>query len=527
MGTVSVSGIGVAVGESSGMNCLKIKTADGIHREIDMIEYAVYSRNADRVFDSIIETDNGTQTVYPRARRRSFAISINGIDRSSLAILEAIWRDRQECHFEGNVGEDTKVYNPFESSSSNLIGGASSFARASIASYLGEDGLIRAVASGYPRFEACKIGNGILLEPERINYFFPSHGDTGVTLWTSAAGSPAIAWDTNIASNVYGKLGTVRLEMSSATPDIVKTTISGLTPATVYSCYIWARGSGTIILSVTGATGTITSGAKSLSMAWQLIPVEGFIATGTSVDMQIMAASVGARLWLSAHQLEAGHVYTSYIPTTSAAATRLIDQWIVSTVGNYAEGSIAFWLKFPRITSGADGTRILWYMNSNFYGKIDPDGMITFSIASGVVVAVAQAMHRFVAGDAVHLAFVWKHNYCAIIANGIDLGSTSSNVRVSGADSIIYLYHSTNAPQTVIDDFRYDDRYVEWRLSQNGLYGRYSNSWNLALCELTQGRKFRIKNPAFKEKEANPGYYDGNMQLEESSSDEYYTIGAK
>jgi len=508
------------------MNFLKIKTADGIHREIDLIDYAVYQRNADKVFDSIIETDDGTQTIYQRARRRTFGISLDGIPQSYVDTLEQIWKDRQECYFEGNVGENTRVYHPFETGKNPLLGGIGLYGRASVATYTGLDGKIREVGSGLPRFEACKMGNGIILEMARTNYFYPSHGASGSTIWTTQQGAPVVAWDTNIASNVYGKVGTIRLELTSATPDIVKTTVAGLTPAATYSCFIWAKGAGSILLNVYGATGTVTSGTKTLTMDWQQIAVEGFIATASSVEMWIIG-STNTRLWVSAHQVEAGHTFTSYIPTVSAAVPRLMDQWSIVTTTNYAEGSIAFWLKFPRVTSGADGTRYPWYLNANFYSYISADGKIGFAIASGVGIEIAYATHGLTPGTIAHLAFVWKRDYCAIIINGVAVGTSTSNVRVSGAASTLQLYAGSGCPNTVIDDLRLDDRYVEWRTSETGLYMRYSSTSNLAFCKVTQGRKFRIKGADFKPREGDPAYFNGTFVMEESSSDENFTIGAK
>ena len=510
------------------MNSLKIKTTSGIHREIDLIDYAVMQRNADRAFDSILETPDGTQTLYQRARRRSFTLPLDSVPVATVAALNDIWTARQEVYFEANIGENTKTYHPFESGVTPYYGGGI-FARGSVATYLASDGMIHEALSGHPRFEPCKFGNGILLERAATNYFYPSHGASGSTIWTSQAGSPVVAWDATVASNVYGKAGTVRIEMTTTTPDVVKATISGLTASTAYSCFVWVRGVGSVALSVTSATGTTSSGTVVLSMAYQKIAVEGFVTTGTSVEMRLTAIAADTRLWVSAHQVEAGYTYTSYIPTATAAATRALDQWVAVAPGlNFSEGSIAFWLKFPRISTGNDGKRYLWYSDSNFYGSITYDGKIGFTIASGIGIEIAYATHGLTPGTIAHFAFVWKRDYCAIIVKGVERGTTASNTRVSGAPPAFQLYLSTGCPNTVIDDLRTDNQYVEWRTSESGLYwARYANDAGVALCRLTQGRKFRIKDGDFTPREANPGYMNGVLKLEESSSDASYTIGEK
>lgn len=508
------------------MNFLKLKTAEGTHRELDLIDYAIYSRDSDRSFDSTIENADGTQAIYQRARRRSFTIALDGVPQSDVDTLELIFKDRQECYLEGNVGENTVIYHPMESAKEPMIGGTPTFTRASIATYRGLDGLIREVAAGIPRFEPCKLGNGILLEMARTNYFYPSHGASGSTIWTTQAGSPVVAWDTSIASNVYGKAGTVRIEMTTTTPDVVKATISGLTASTAYSCYIWAKGIGSVTLTVTSATGTTSSGTVTLSMEWQRISVEGFVTTGTSVEMRLTAISADTRLWISAHQVEAGYVVTSYVPTTVAAATRLMDQYSIPAALNFAEGSIAFWIRFPRITAGADGTRYAWYMSGNFYVSINPNGNIYFGVASGVGISVSQATHGLVADDIAHLAFVWQRGYAAVIVNGVVVGSSASTVRDSGGPTTLQLYYSTGSAMALIDDLRVDARYVEWRTSEGGFYMRYSSTSNLAFAKLTQGRLFRIARANFKPREADPAYLDGTLAVEESSSDGTFTLGA-
>ena len=505
------------------MNTFKLKTSSGTHRELDLAECAVYQRLPDKIYDAIQETIDGTQTVAQRARRRAFRLAIDGISTSELATLKAMYGDRQEFYIEGNVGEHTTLYNTFDGSRVPLVGSSSGWARASIATYQHADGTIREMVTGFPRYEACKMGRGILLEVARTNYFFPSHGASGVTIWTTHVGSPAVAWDGNVASNVYGKTGTIRVIMANA--DAVTTTVSGLVNTQAYSAYVWMRGSGTVTMSVNGATGVLSSGAVFLSMNWQRVSIEGFIPTATSVDLRITANTTNTQLWLSAHQLEDGYTLTSYIPTTVAAATRAMDQLYYTAPVNYAEGSVAFWIRWPR-TSGSDSEhRHIWYAAGNFFATIYSNGTLSFSLGSGNVIAISQATHGFVPGDIVHLAFVWMRGYAAIIVNGVQRVSTTNNIRQSGSAAILQLYYTTLNANTVIDDLRVDNRYVEWRTSEGGLFTRYEDAENLEVVKLAQGRRFRIRNAEFA-RTYESGKFNGQLDVEESWSSADHTIEA-
>ena len=104
------------------------------------------------------------------------------------------------------------------------------------------------------------------------------------------------------------------------------------------------------------------------------------------------------------------------------------------------------------------------------------------------------------------------------------LASTTTNTREASSFSTIQLYGAAKSPTTIIDDFRVDSKYVEWRTSETGEYIKYADNAHVALMKKTQGRCFNIKNERFDPRSGQPSYYNGGFTLKESSSDENHTI---
>ena len=502
------------------MEHIRIVTTSAPHREIDFIDNAIYRRLPDTNYDAITRGVTGTETVYARAHRRNFELEVDGVSAADLEILRAIHGDRQQVYLEANIGEHTKIYNPFERTRAPYIGGSSGFARATVATYLDDDGEIKAVASGAQRFEAGQLGKGILLECARTNYFFPSHGSAGDQIWSIGGGSPTINWDANVASNIDGHSGTVRVDGDTSDYVDVDTTFPD---ATSMSAYVWVRGRGTIVMTVS-AGGSGTSSQITLTMAWQKMYIETDTSTAATVTLRIGIQEDNTTFWLSGHQLENGKEITSYIPTTTAAVTRNQDQLYYTSTFNYIEGSIAMWMRWPRLVTGCTG-RYLFYVGANFWAAIDANGQIYWQIATGTS-SYRTPDPMFTAGDMVHIACVWKDDYAAVVVNGVAYDVDTSNVRNAGSFSTVQFYGTTTAksPYTVIDDLRMDNRYVEWRTAESGEYAKYADAATLHLAKLTQGRTFRVTAGEFAPREGDPSYFDGKLQISEATSDADHTI---
>jgi len=501
------------------MERIRIVTTSTPHREVDFRDNAVFVRLPDTNYDAIARGVNGAETVYGRAHRRNFELEIDGLSVADLEILRAIHGDRQAVYFEANISEHTKIYNPFERSVDPLIGAAATFARATVATYLDDDDLIKAVASGYPRFETGKLGKGILLESQRTNYFYPSHGSSGDTIWSVGGGTPTINWDTGVASNIDGEVGTIRIDGTTSDCVDVDVTFPNATPM---SAFVYVRGRGACVLTV-DAGGTATSMLVTLTMEWQKLYFENSTSTATTVTLRIGISEGNTTIWLSGHQLENGREITSYIPTTSAATTRNLDSLSYASQFNYIEGSIAMWVRWPRRVTSCYN-RMLFYVGANFYALIDASGQIYWKVSSSTSSYITPSP-MFTVGDMVHIAFVWKDDYAAVVVNGVAYDVDASNTRNAGSFTTVQLYSGINTcPYTVIDDLRIDNRYVEWRTSEDGEYIKYSGAATLHLAKLTQGRTFRVTAGELAPREADPSYFDGKLKISEASSESDHTV---
>ena len=502
------------------MEHLRIQTTSNPYREIELRDGAEYVRHPDLDYDARVRAATGVESVYARARRRVIELTLDGLSEADAATLRAIHADRQQVYLESNIGEHTKIYSPLERSRVPMIGGTSGFARATVATYLDDDGSIKSVASGVQRFEDGFIGKGILLEPARTNYFYPSHGSAGDTIWSIDEGAPTINWDANVTSNIDGAGGTVRIDGDAG--ESVDVTIT-FPDATSMAAFVYMRGRGLCSLVLT-AGGAGNSGGVTLTMDWQRAIIEGKLSTAAAVTLQILILEPNTTIWLSGHQLENGKTITSYIPTTSAAATRNIDQLYYLSQFNYIEGSIAMWVRWPRRVADCT-SRYLFNISDDFLLRIDHAGQIYWKIASGVD-SYWNPSPMFDVGEMVHIACAWKDGYAALIVNGVAHNEETTDVRNAGSFTTYQLYRGGSCPHTVIDDVRIDNRYVEWRSSENGEYDKWANAGTLKLMKLTQGRLFRIHDGELKPKEANPSYFDGSIKLIESNSDTNHTIGA-
>ena len=500
---------------------------EAVHREVDLTEYSIFTIQNPAVFDASVRTLDGTEKIYSRRRRKSFVLEIDALTPAELRVLEQMCSDRQELCFEANIGQHTVVYAPFERSADGYICDAT-YARDSVATYQDSDGIIREVAIDAPRFEAGKIGKGILLEPEITNYCFPSHPATGALLYAAADGAPTLAWDANMASNIEGHNGTLRVEGDSG--ESVSTDVT-FPDTTACSVFVWVKGSGTLTLYVTGLATAKSMAVVPLTGDWQKLYIHGGESDGVVVTVKLGIGADDTIFWVSGTQVEDYMTGTSYMPAETQAETREMDTLSFAPAAfNYGQGSISFWMRYPSIITGCPA-RYLFRATAEFYCTITDAGVINFRLAAGAgnVASVAAATHGLATGDWAHIACVWKRDYFALIVNGVALASGTSNVRDTGPPTAINLNGiavTTRSPHTVIDDFRVDTQYVEWRLNQGGEFEKYEQDGNVELITQTQGRLFRIQNISFRPREGAANVLDGQIVLAESSSGALHTVGS-
>lgn len=247
------------------------------------------------------------------------------------------------------------------------------FTRASGATRINAAGQIEAVAANVPRFDYDPVTlaiKGFLIEEQRTNLYLQSQFASGWSTSTAAtiSSNSAIAPDgTNTAASLVCSLGAAQYTFQS----VLFT--SGATYAV--SCFVKYVGrsiftiqsfnqSGSAsfniltgdVISVAGifTSQTITPAGNG----WYRCTAVGF-ASATGLNNLGFSTStsvfVGTAFSLWGAQLEAGALPTSYIPTTSAAATRAADV-AVMTGTNFSswyrqdEGTL-----FAEFVRGGDG----------------------------------------------------------------------------------------------------------------------------------------------------------------------------
>ena len=228
-----------------------------------------------------------------------------------------------------------------------------SFSRASTATYVGADGLIKTAAINEPRFDhnpSTGESLGLLIEEARTNLLTYSEQFDNAA-WTKSAA-------TITANNIAGPDGntTADLLKEDTSAAALRSVVLNVTYATGYTFSIYAKlasgsrklylngggmraafdlSSGTIVLSDASSVGTAS--ITPVNNGWYRCSVylSGSVGTNsvTVALSQATASTYGASytgdntsgVFLWGAQLEAGAFPTSYIPTTSATVTRSAD----------------------------------------------------------------------------------------------------------------------------------------------------------------------------------------------------------
>jgi hypothetical protein len=238
------------------------------------------------------------------------------------------------------------------------------FTRASSGTFVGSDGLIQTAATNAPRFDhAPTTGEslGLLVEEARTNLQVRSEEFDNTGTWTRT-GLSAVTANSSIAPDGSINADTLVEDASTGTHRIF-TTSPSFAASTSYSCSVFVKASVRSIFrigmrdatgdfvaqdfnlatqAVTSAgsgTGTITpagngwfrctaTGTTSVSGGVGAILLFAVQTAGSSIYTGTNGASA-ILLWGA--QLEAGAFPSSYIPTTTATATRAAD--VISITG--------------------------------------------------------------------------------------------------------------------------------------------------------------------------------------------------
>jgi len=332
--------------------------------------------------------------------------------------------------------------------------GQLSFSRASTATRVNASGLIEAVASNVPRLDY--LGSScprLLLEPQRTNLvtYSESFDDSS---WTKA-GTTITA---NDSTSPDGYTNADRLVETATTATHLVLRSVALTAGTyTFSCFIKAvsgstrnvgllfnlTGKGVIVNPSTGAvvlySGTTAADVKieTYPNGWYRVAVTAtaaaiieslriYLANGTTwVAPYAGDGTSSALIWGA--QFEAGSYATSYIPTTSAAVTRVDDvasKTGISSLIGQTEGII--FAEFQK-NVGLDAANMIFSLSDG-----TSSNLIYYNLVGGVVEILAGGVLVASKGGIVlqngtnKIAICYKLNDFAIYLNGASIHTDTS-----------------------------------------------------------------------------------------------------
>lgn len=284
------------------------------------------------------------------------------------------------------------------------------FTRASTATYIGSDGLLKTAAVDEPRFDydpvtlACK---GLLIEESRTNLLTYSSDFTAgswiksgaITGDATPAPSGAMTADfigTNgsqaqvfqgatIASGVAVS-GSVFLKAGAlSVVEVVLLSSGNITP---YARATFDLAVGEISVAVTTANGGTNASAKieNCGNGWFRCAVVATYPATTSAGIRINSSGTSGGFFAWGAQLEAGAFPSSYIPATTAAVTRAPDTCLMTGTNfsrwfNPLEGTIV--AEFSTITNGLTNTGAAAYPRLFAFESSAAENMHVFVSGAG------------------------------------------------------------------------------------------------------------------------------------------------
>ncbi len=305
-----------------------------------------------------------------------------------------------------------------------------------------------------PRLTYQNGGGGcpsLLLEPQRTNLILQSN--TFNTTWAMFTG-PAVTPNTTTSPD--GTTSATTLNSSGGTNDFLYQTLSGLTVGATYSFSFYIKnlnstasrfwgpsGSSIVDLSWSGSTLVSISGTgasfTSVGNDWYRVVQTGTTPTATPT-MRIYADvnNTSKSVYIYGAQIEASSYPTSYIPTTSASATRVADACFktgISSLIGQTEGTLFAQFNKPIDSVNAfrlnlsDGTANNWVF-IGFEGL----GFRGYIRASNSVILT----NNFSGTANVNkIAIAYKSGDYAIYHNGIQIVTGSSSFTFNGTLSQI------------------------------------------------------------------------------------------
>ncbi len=309
------------------------------------------------------------------------------------------------------------------------------FTRASTATKVNADGLIEEVASNIPRIE----DGALLLEPQRTNIVTYSE-DFSDASWTKANATvtPNDTVSPDGTTNA-SRVTTNAVDGYITTPFIATT---GITYAV--SLYVKSAGSNNNFRLRGYGASALPSQDFSATSEWQRFDylMEGTTGGGIAYRIEQNSAKDPYDLYIWGAMVEQGSYATSYIPTSGAAATRLLETSStsgLSSVIGQSEGVL--YVDFEKgAEESTDGigialdtaNRILFYINSN--------NLYAF-LSSGGVGYINEIVYANIPLGQYKLAFRYKLNDCEVFINGVSVFAETTAIMPTSMD--ILMFNST------------------------------------------------------------------------------------
>ena len=244
------------------------------------------------------------------------------------------------------------------------------FTRASNATFFDASGVLQTASNDQPRFDhSGGTSLGLLIEEARTNVIPASSALTNATYWSVDAGVTRTA---NAAVAPDGTNTATRVVFTTANEALYRNATSDVGGVGTFTAtfFVKAGAAGQIGATINVGTGNGTDGftdvAVTLTDQWQRVSATKTTALSAdryiSVNNSNSATATDVLVWGA--QLEQGAFPTSYIPTTTAAATRSADSAVVTPISsfyNQSEGTL-----FGEIVYSTAQTN----STANYYGNI-------------------------------------------------------------------------------------------------------------------------------------------------------------
>ena len=317
------------------------------------------------------------------------------------------------------------------------------FTRASTATYVDSDGLIKTARNGEARVDYTDSTDGaLLLEPARTNLVTYSEDFNQWNIYYGIAGTLTI--DDNYGISPSGKQDSTKLTFPSASVSMYTSfATSGTYTSTVY------------IKGVSGETIRLGLGQDSvgegtlftLNGDWQRFENTN-TDTGTGYPTINTFGGTARVVEVWGYQLEAGSYPTSYIPTSGSTVTRVADscsQTPTTGIIGQTEGTIYTEFNFDgdiipfrsviTLSSGASVDFVASFIFNNlFYARIRANNGSLFDVTKS---NLTSGNHK--------LAIAYASNDLSFYLDGLLVGqNTSASVSFSSALSKIIIGGSTS-----------------------------------------------------------------------------------